>query len=313
MINVVELDERINKCLSILEENPRSRIFAALAEAYRRRGDVGKAFSVCKNGLRIHPDYGAAYVVMAKLYLHQNMADQAQRAVEHAIELDGPSRSSDVLLAEIHMMLGECKKAREILDRLARDGGEDSVVRDLRKRLKDAVRRNDLAPPLAASGDLTSPEPTVHETRVRRDAPVETEMKGVCADPGQAVAELVRFPGAAYCAIYGREGTLLAVQSKPGVDFGPNQPVIMATYLEIDQLVNRKGWGSLSALRIEDSRGQWGFLTEQNLVAVILGTARLGYAGVSRKAMQYLRQLAGWWTSRIESALPEGRTERVPQ
>ena len=68
MISVAELDERIERCLTILADNPHSQVFAALAEAYRRRGDLGRAFSVCKNGLKHHPDYAPAHIVMAKHY-----------------------------------------------------------------------------------------------------------------------------------------------------------------------------------------------------------------------------------------------------
>ena len=44
MVDRSDIDERIEKCNKILDENPSSQIFAALAEAYRKKGDLEKAF-----------------------------------------------------------------------------------------------------------------------------------------------------------------------------------------------------------------------------------------------------------------------------
>ena len=114
MLNIAELDERIEKCLSILEGNPRSQVFAALADAYRKRGEFGRAFSVCKGGLRQHDDYAPAYIVLAKLYQHQNMHDEALSAVRRAIDIDGATRASDFLEAEVLIAMGDAPGAKKI-------------------------------------------------------------------------------------------------------------------------------------------------------------------------------------------------------
>ena len=67
MIDLDEIEDRIAKCNKLLDANPNSQIFAALAEAYRKKGELDKAFRICQGGLRIHPSYGSAHVVMAKI------------------------------------------------------------------------------------------------------------------------------------------------------------------------------------------------------------------------------------------------------
>lgn len=52
-----------------LEEDPRSRAFAPLAEAYRRVGLIENAFTVLKKGLRYNPDYLLGYLTLAQCYM----------------------------------------------------------------------------------------------------------------------------------------------------------------------------------------------------------------------------------------------------
>jgi predicted regulator of Ras-like GTPase activity (Roadblock/LC7/MglB family) len=113
-----ELDERIAKCNKILDENPNSQIFAALAEAYRKKGELDKAFRACQNGLRIHPKYGSAHVVMAKINFDKGLYDWAEIEVLKAIEFEGNSHPADLLLGEIYLYKSEPAKATKILNRL---------------------------------------------------------------------------------------------------------------------------------------------------------------------------------------------------
>lgn len=58
----------IQKYLKALEENPRSRVFAPLAESYRRLGMVDRAIDIIKDGMRYHPNYAVGYLSLAACY-----------------------------------------------------------------------------------------------------------------------------------------------------------------------------------------------------------------------------------------------------
>jgi len=128
-MNLAELDDRISKCNKILGENPNSQIFAALADAYRKKGKLDHAFRVCQNGLRVHPNYVSAHTVMARINLDKAMFDWAEIEVNKAITLEGNSFATDLLLAEINIRKGDFSKAVRILDKLEKLDPNNSQVK----------------------------------------------------------------------------------------------------------------------------------------------------------------------------------------
>jgi len=130
--------ERIEKCRKILKANPRSQIFAALAEAYRKLGDLKSALDACNDGLREHPEYGSAYLVLAKIARDQKRLDEAERAAQRAIELEGRTRSAEILLSDIYLQTGKFRRAEEILDRLAEADPSNKTVQKLRALVRKA-------------------------------------------------------------------------------------------------------------------------------------------------------------------------------
>ena len=130
-VDLTELDDRIAKCQKILEADPSSQIFAALAEAYRKKGEVSKAYEVCRNGIEIHPDYASAYIVLAKIFVDQNNYNEADRQLQKAIEVGGRTRSVDLLQSEIYIKLGYKEKARNILGKLQRSDSHNEAIKNL--------------------------------------------------------------------------------------------------------------------------------------------------------------------------------------
>lgn len=82
------------------EKNPQSRVFAPLAEAYRKMGLLDEAQRICRRGLQLHPDFAGGRVAYAKILLDLKAHDEALTHLEKAIQI-----SPDNLLA--HSLLGE--------------------------------------------------------------------------------------------------------------------------------------------------------------------------------------------------------------
>lgn len=138
MLNTVELDERITKCERILEDNPQSQIFAALADVLRKKGELDQAFRVCRQGLRMHPDYGPGRLVMAKINFDRKMYDWAEKELETAIDLDGRTRSTDLLEIELMIERGFLSKAKVVLDKLKAADPGNEYYRLLESRIDEA-------------------------------------------------------------------------------------------------------------------------------------------------------------------------------
>ena len=138
MTAIVEIDDRIDKCQRLLETDPNSQIFAALAEAYRKKGELDKAFRVCQSGLKVHPSYASAHVVMAKINLDRGLYDWAEAEIRKAMEIEGPTRATDLLLAEVQIYRGEFDAASRLLRRLHQaDPGNEHIKKllDIAKKL----------------------------------------------------------------------------------------------------------------------------------------------------------------------------------
>ncbi len=165
----MELKDRIAKCNKILDENPNSQIFAALAEAHRKKGELDKAFRVCQNGLRIHANYGSAHMVMAKINLDKGLYDWAQMEVEKAIEIDGNSHTTDLLLAEIKIYKGEFAHAVKILDRLYKVNNNNQHV----NKLLEIARKLPLESPEKVSASRPEKEASISELAPFAETPLE--------------------------------------------------------------------------------------------------------------------------------------------
>src|SRR5437868_686898 len=59
----------IEKLERLVKENPKGRLFASLADAYRKDGQYPKALEVLDAGLKNHPEYVSARVVLGRVHL----------------------------------------------------------------------------------------------------------------------------------------------------------------------------------------------------------------------------------------------------
>ncbi len=101
----------IERYLSMWERDPKSRVFAPLAEAYRKVGDLDRAIEICLKGLQIHPNYVSGRVALGRAYFDRGDYLAAKTQLEMVFEADPENLVAAKTLGEIYRKEGELEKA----------------------------------------------------------------------------------------------------------------------------------------------------------------------------------------------------------
>ncbi len=99
------------------EEKP-SQWFAALAEEYRRAGDIELALEIVRRGVEERSNYVSGHIVLARCLLDQGADGEAQNSLERVLELDTENVIALKVLSEIAERAGAHAVARSWLERL---------------------------------------------------------------------------------------------------------------------------------------------------------------------------------------------------
>lgn len=269
MIDSVEIDERISRCRKILDEDPNSQIFAALAEAYRKKGDFDKAFRVCQNGLKIHPTYGAAHVVMAKINLDRGLYDWAEVEANKAAEIEGLTRNVELLLAEIHLYKGEFNQAIKVLKKL---NAADPGNRQIERLLGIAERIPEEQAELHRSGGIA----TVSPESSQPSAPAHVEPERLTLP--ELLVHAMRIHGLVGAIEMKMDGLSVDGEWAATVDRGE---VVTAMTTVLGSMTNgllQNGFGHLQTCLVESGKYTFYLIGRQKSVLVFVAdkTANLG-------------------------------------
>ena len=121
-----------------LEENPDSLVFAPLADAYRKQGDLEEAFNICKKGLEKHPNYTSARVVLGRIYQEQEKIEQAAAEFKKVLETDSENLMAHSLLGTIYVLQGDHQAAIEEYQKILTLNPDDE---ETQMALKQAIEK----------------------------------------------------------------------------------------------------------------------------------------------------------------------------
>ncbi len=282
MISVAELDERIERCLTILADNPHSQVFAALAEAYRRRGEFGRAFSVCKSGLKHHPDYALAHIVMAKLFLHQKMTDEALASLQRAVEIDGPTRTTDFLEAELHLTMRNASAAQAVINRLRRAQPNNPMIEELAGQLRQ-LRSS--TKPIQDEAQTTD-----EADDVRAESPEVRTTAELVIDWTEWAAITGQMRGVTGAIAFDASGQTLASNAQ-GETTHAKMEIVNTLFNEIEGHLRKAEWGSLQEIRIDlPNRGLWTGRVN-DIVLGLTGELQGSFGDVRRRALETAKRV----------------------
>ena len=152
-----------------LAENPRSLVFAQLADAYRRGGRLDEAIQVCQEGLTHHSNYASAYMVLGRSYKEKGDLLAARSAFQRVLDLDAES-----VLA--HDFLGQIAEAQSEIQEAVHSYRAALILHPFDKKIRAALERLQTR----LEGDVTKTPPPAAEVRPEPPPPepVATETLG---------------------------------------------------------------------------------------------------------------------------------------
>jgi tetratricopeptide (TPR) repeat protein len=80
-------DKTIEEYQQLLLRNPTAKVFAPLAEAYRKMGLLQQALEICERGIKYHPDYPSGLVAYGKILFEMKKYHEATQAFAKATSL----------------------------------------------------------------------------------------------------------------------------------------------------------------------------------------------------------------------------------
>lgn len=158
----------VEKYQLMLQSDPRSKVFAPLAEAYRKMGLIDEGISVCEKGVEFHPEFAGGRVALGRLYLDKAQLEKASKQLSKAVELSPENLLAQSLLGETHLKLRQPKEALQAYKMLLLLSPNDEKAASMVKKLEsltadeydDDVFALTKLPDLTKNTDLDMDRPT---------------------------------------------------------------------------------------------------------------------------------------------------------
>ena len=161
----------------LYEKDPDSKVFAPLAEAYRRMGLLDEAIDLAENGVAKHPYFASGRVALGRCLVQKGDFLRATEQLKTAVDLSPENLLAHQLLAECYARLNKKAEAlnayKMVLFLNPSDEKVAAVVRNLETQFYQessftgSVQKRSLTPPIK-----TEPEEEFSMERLNELAPL---------------------------------------------------------------------------------------------------------------------------------------------
>ncbi len=158
MNSATVLKESADKYEAMLASDPSSRAFAPLAELYRKLGRLEEALALCRDGIRKHPDYSGAQILLARILMDLKRFREAEQELTALIRRVANHLLAHQILARLYLQIGQLQHAKTIAARILKLQPEDATAKAILAKKTPATE--------AGAAALHSPTPTVTMARL---------------------------------------------------------------------------------------------------------------------------------------------------
>lgn len=106
-----ESEPKLYEYLRKYQDDPTSRVFAPLAESYRKAGLFKEAIEIAREGLRIHPTFTGGRVALARALFDQGLFSDVVDELRIVLNDAPDNLVAQRLMAESCLMLGQVSEA----------------------------------------------------------------------------------------------------------------------------------------------------------------------------------------------------------
>lgn len=125
------------KYFNMYKKNPRSRVFAPLAESFRKLGMLEDAYKILKDGIRHHPNYTLGYIVLAHCYYDEGKYELTYNTLRPIINQNADNISLQKIFAQACIHLGYLEEALDTFKYLLFMNPKDKYFAEQVKKLED--------------------------------------------------------------------------------------------------------------------------------------------------------------------------------
>jgi competence ComEA-like helix-hairpin-helix protein len=113
-----------------VKENPSTRLFAPLADHYRKKGQIDKAIDTLMRGLSFHPSYTSARVLLARCYEDLGEWEKARKEWKRVLDIDNRNLVALKGMGEICRLFGEYEESRRWFRTYLEEFPDDDSVKE---------------------------------------------------------------------------------------------------------------------------------------------------------------------------------------
>ena len=168
-------DAEIKDYYKLLQADPRSRIFAPLAEALAQRDMLDDAIKICEHGMKYHQDFSDGHITFARVLHLANQKDEALEHIRRALALDNRNTDAYLAAAEIFMEMNLIKAACEACLRIMEMEPQNQLANELLTRINNRSH----APETQKPQEFQSTNGTVPSQRRKADPVLSGALQGL--------------------------------------------------------------------------------------------------------------------------------------
>lgn len=118
------------------QENPTSRVFAPLAEAYRKAGLLDDAIEIAREGVRLHPTFVGGRVALARSLFDKKLYSEVIKELEKCIHDVPDNLIAQRLLGDSYLLMGRTSDALGCYKLLLYYSPQDTEVGNMVRELE---------------------------------------------------------------------------------------------------------------------------------------------------------------------------------